>query len=248
MPLRRNRTTRRRAELPRKRKRSAQEDTSTCPCGCGATDLSERTKYYHLAGRGLHVADTKADHGDDVDLAPSFDVEHGHGDADDDVQHDGAGAAAAGSVPNQSAIIADAFMSDMRRVVGVLSMGALVTLVMALQLRHHLANAAAEAMCQILVCVSLAALPLLSMKRTFARLFYPTATDVLFCPRECVGLVGGGLGASATCPGCGEQMTDRKGVPAHVSPHPCVFSRTPHTHVHHRTHFRADHDHVLCAH
>ena len=80
------------------------------------------------------------------------------------MQADGgdAPADAAGTDPYQSASIPDAFMSDMRRVVGVLSMGALVILIMALQLRHHLANAAAEAMCQLAVCVAVATLPLLA--------------------------------------------------------------------------------------
>ena len=162
------------------------------------------------------------------------------GGGEDDVQADGddAPADAAGADHYQSANISEAFMSDMRRVVGVLSMGALVTLIMALQLRHHLANAAAEAMCQLAVCVAVATLPLLSMKRSFARLFYPAATSVLFCARECVGLVGA-IGASATYPGCGGEMTDRKGVAAHVSPH--LYEHPPHhththTHAHNATH------------
>ena len=204
------RQCRRRHERPtRKRKR----DPPQCPCGCGATDLSDRTKYYHLAGRGLPVADTEADHRDDVCLEPRLDVVPGAG---DDVEAGGGEASVnAGAGIDQHWGIPDEFMSDMRRVVGVLTLGALVTLVMALQLRHHLANTAADAMCQLAVCVSLATLPLTRLKRAFARMFYPSATMVQFCANECVGRVG--LGANSTCPGCGEQMTDSKGTPAHVS-------------------------------
>ena len=200
---------RRHERLTRKRKR----DPPQCPCGCGATDLSDRTKYYHLAGRGLPVADTEADHRDDVCLEPRLDVVPGAG---DDVEAGGGEASAnAGAGIDQHWGIPDEFMSDMRRVVGVLTLGALVTLVMALHLRHHLANTAADAMCQLAVCVSLATLPLTRLKRAFARMFYPSATMVQFCANECVGRVG--LGANSTCPGCGEQMTDSKGTPAHVS-------------------------------
>ena len=197
----------------RKRKRNPQVGDNSCPCGCGVTDLSDRTKYYHLAGRGLPVADTEADHCDDVYLEPGLDVVPG---AEDDVQPGGDGAPVDGADDfYQHADLPAQFMSDMRRVVGVLSLGALITLVMALQLRHHLTNSAAEAMCQFAVCVSLATLPLLRMKRAFASLFYPSATKVQFCAAECVGCVG--LGANATCPGCGEQMTNHKGAPVHVS-------------------------------
>ena len=73
----------------RKRKRNPQVGDNSCPCGCGVTDLSDRTKYYHLAGRGLPVADTEADHCDDVYLEPGLDVVPG---AEDDVQSGGDGA------------------------------------------------------------------------------------------------------------------------------------------------------------
>ena len=180
-----------------KRKRNRQLGVDSCPCGCGATDLSDRMKYYHLAGRGLPVADTEADHCDDVHLEQGLDVVPG---AEDDVESGGDGAPVDAGVDfYQHANIHAEFTSDMRRVVGVLTMGALVTLVMALQLRHHLTNTAAEAMCQFAVCVSLATLPLMRLKRAFASLFYPSAIKVQFCAAECVGCVG--LGANATCPG-----------------------------------------------
>ena len=119
----------------RKRKHASPNDGAQprCPCNCGATGLSARTTYYHLATRGLHVPDTEADHNDDVHVPLDLGGELGADDVQGlGVQND--------SNPDARSSVASEFMSDMRRVVGVLSMGALVVLVMALQLRHHVAR------------------------------------------------------------------------------------------------------------
>jgi hypothetical protein len=190
----------------RQKKRRAPD--SSCPCGCRGVGLSQRTVYRHLAQRGMAVPNLESEMADDI--VDGMDIRDEDDPADDalaDASDDNGGAA--------QAQLGDGLFTRLRDLVGPLTVGAMLLLLLVVQVRLNLAAVGAQLVCEAMVCTSLAAVPLLALRHRFAKTVYPSETRVHFCEKECVGIIGN-LGPNVTCPKCTGPVTDGAGKAVHV--------------------------------
>ena len=131
---------------------------------------------------------------------------------------------------------------------GSMTFGALITLALGAQLRHHLSGLASLAYIEGMVCASLAVLPLLALRKQFKSLSTPPVQMVHLCPdRECVAFLKEHADADrCPRPDCRADRYDRRRTPLHVHtpppppthppqpPSPLSPPPLPHTHT--RTH------------
>ena len=190
----------------RQKKRRAPD--SSCPCGCRGVGLSQRTVYRHLAQRGMAVPNLESEMADDI--VDGMDIRDNDDPDDDDLADasDANGGAA-------QAQLGDDLFTRLRDLVGPLTVGAMLLLLLVVQVRLNLAAVGAQLVCEAMVCTSLAAVPLLALRHRFAKTVYPSETRVHFCENECVGIIGN-LGPNATCPKCTGPVTDGAGKAVHV--------------------------------
>jgi len=190
----------------RQKKRRAPD--SSCPCGCRGVGLSQRTVYRHLAQRGMAVPNLESEMADDI--VDGMDIRDEDDPADDalaDASDDNGGAA--------QAQLGDGLFTRLRDLVGPLTVGAMLLLLLVVQVRLNLAAVGAQLVCEAMVCTSLAAVPLLALRHRFTKTVYPSEIRVQFCENECVGIIGN-LGPNATCPKCTGPVTDGAGKAVHV--------------------------------
>jgi hypothetical protein len=225
----------------KKRRYDPDRELVRCSCGCGK-DISRRQVRRHLCQRGV---------------ADSSDADANVADLDvDDVDID-AGGAGAGPAVNTNDIDpagdrdADAgvdqayaddhewdwpLWSDPAVVqqftvsVGGVTFGAMVTLMLALQVQLHLSSNASLTFCEAMLCTSITVLPLLTLRKKFKLMCTPDAQMVQFCPKlECVAFVDD-LFETRCCPKCGADryVAGGRDKPLHVPPPPPPHTHTPH--------------------
>ena len=190
----------------RQKKRRAPD--SSCPCGCRRVGQSQRTVYRHLAQSGMAVPNLESEMADDIVNDMEILDDEDPDDDDPADARDGNGGAA-------QAQLGDDLSTRLRDLVGPLTVGALLFLLLVVQVRLNLAALGAQMVCEAMVCTSLAAVPLLALRHRFAKTVYPSEIRVQFCADECVGIIGD-LGPHATCPKCTGPVTDGAGKAVHV--------------------------------
>jgi hypothetical protein len=214
----------------RKRKAYVVDDeTVECPCpSCHPTKRrkSRRTVRRHMKGVGLGPGPN------DVDLGPAEGIDDGP-----------AGQPIA--EPPWTEGVSPSVVSQFTASAGNMTVGALITLALAVQLRHHLSGLASLTFIEGFICASLAALPLLAARRQFKSLSTTRAAGALVpCPR--VRRVCQGARGREPLPGLSSGPLRWQGdaSPCHPPPPP----PHPHTHTPPPTHRGVNRVHCRIAH
>ena len=196
-------------------KRRKPAPVAECPCGCGKRGLSQRQVQRHRRFQQLGGLGNVPDGGrDDVGPADADLDEAAAGlppvdRGDDDVEP---GARAGVGLPPEHSYLWEPLL----QLVNILTVGALLTMMLALQMRFHMSGIATITVMECMVAVSLAAVPILKARGEFKRLYTPSVHSVHFCVHECVSFAGD-LDALNECPCCNEPRYDAHNRPQLVA-------------------------------
>ena len=192
-----------RAEGRQKRRYEPDHERVACPCSrcveSGGEPVTKRTMRRHLSEEPIKRGPDDLDPGGDVD-------------PESQVGDDQAGVEQPSMWSDPT--LASPFLAS----AGPMTFGAIITLMLALQLRFHLTGLSMVTVCEAMICASLALLPLMKMRRQFKALSTPPVRFVHLCPNgECVAFVNEHE-ALRRCPVCQAHRYKNGSTPAPLAP------------------------------